>query len=95
MVEPARQPQPIGHPGCLTCSGVARHVVRVLLIHRVVGEHGRHVEVGGRPQRGVAEQKRMVGMDDVGATTKTRWPAARKACVNPATDRDNPPTIGR
>ncbi len=43
-----------------------RHVVHVVLILRVVGEDHGHVALHGEAQRGVAEEKRVVRVDDIG-----------------------------
>src|SRR5690606_29570631 len=44
---------------------VSRHVVGVLLVQGVVGEHQRQFEVSRQPYRGHAQQERMLGVYDV------------------------------
>ncbi len=45
--------------------GIERHVVRVLLVHGVVGENQRQLPQRRRAQRRVAQQERMVRVHDV------------------------------
>lgn len=44
---------------------IQRHIVSVFFVHRMVRKHQRHFSFIGCAQRGIAQQKRVMAVDDV------------------------------